>query len=97
MALAIRFDQLLRDGVVKDQAELAKLGHVTRARMTQIINLLNLAPDIQEQILFLPLVQDGRDPVTEREVRKITAEVEWEQQRYKWGSYPAEKVHTYAR
>ena len=41
MALAIRFDQLIRDGVVTDQAELARLGHVTRARLTQIMNLLN--------------------------------------------------------
>lgn len=46
MALAIRFEGLIRDGVVADNAELARLGHVTRARMTQIANLLNLAPDI---------------------------------------------------
>src|SRR5262245_15082590 len=51
MALAIRFDELLRKGEVKDYAELARLGHVTRARVTQIMNLLNLAPDLQEQIL----------------------------------------------
>jgi hypothetical protein len=56
MALAIRFEQMLRDGVVADQAELARLGHVTRARMTQIMNLLSLAPEIQEEILFLPPV-----------------------------------------
>ncbi|HBN76407.1 MAG TPA: hypothetical protein DD473_11435, partial [Planctomycetaceae bacterium] len=42
MALAIRFDQLIRDGDVNDYAELARLGHVSRARMTQIMNLLNL-------------------------------------------------------
>lgn len=48
MALAIRLDRLIRDGVVTDQAELARLGHVTRARLTQIMNLLCLAPDIQE-------------------------------------------------
>src|SRR4051812_19660792 len=53
MALAIRFDGLLRQGVVKDYAELARLGHVTRARVTQIMNLLNLAPCIQEELLFL--------------------------------------------
>lgn len=40
MALAIRLDQLIRDGVVADQAELARLGHVSRARLTQIMNLL---------------------------------------------------------
>jgi hypothetical protein len=54
MALAIRFEGLLRSGTIRDCAELARLGRVTRARVTQIMKLLNLAPDIQEQILFLP-------------------------------------------
>jgi hypothetical protein len=54
MALAIRFDGLLRGETFRDYAELARLGHVTRARMTQIMKLLDLAPDIQEHILFLP-------------------------------------------
>jgi len=49
MALAIHMDQLLRDGHVKDQLELAKLAGVTRARVTQVMGLLELAPDIQEQ------------------------------------------------
>lgn len=80
MALAIRFDQLIRDGVVTDQAELARLGHVTRARMTQILNLLHLAPAIQEAILFLPRVEQGRDPITERELRTIVAIADWEEQ-----------------
>jgi hypothetical protein len=84
MALAIRFDQLLRDGVVSDQAELARLGHVTRARITQILNLLNLAPDIQEAILFLPPVERGRDPMTERQLRPIAAEPDWRKQRRMW-------------
>ncbi len=66
MALAIRLDQLIRDGVVADQAELARLGHLTRARLTQIMNLLCLAPDLQEQILFLPLTERGRDAFTEK-------------------------------
>jgi hypothetical protein len=65
MALAIRFDDLLRRGQVKDYAELARLGHVTRARATQIMNLLNLAPDIQEALLFLPAVEVGHDPIRE--------------------------------
>src|SRR5262249_32149429 len=54
LALAHRFEGLLRDGAVKDYAELARLGHVTRARITQVMNLLLLAPGIQEAILFLP-------------------------------------------
>jgi hypothetical protein len=53
MALAIHFDGLIRDGVVKNYAELARLGGVSRARITQIMNLLNLPPWKQEEILFL--------------------------------------------
>src|SRR3954454_6827143 len=84
MALAIRFDRLLARGEVKDYAELARLGHVTRARVTQIMNLLQLAPDIQEQILFLPEVEGGRDPVKEWQVRPIAAEADWGRQRGMW-------------
>ena len=81
MALAIHFDQLIRDGDVTDQAELARLGHVSRARLTQIMNLLNLAPDIQEAVLSLPRTERGRDPVTERDVRPIAALPDWRNQR----------------
>lgn len=55
MALAIRLEELVQRGEVRDYADLARLGYVTRARITQIMNLLNLAPDIQENLLFLPL------------------------------------------
>ena len=86
MALAIKFQQLIDDGVVADQAELARLGHVTRARLSQIMNLLNLAPDIQESILFLPLTEEGRDAVGERDVRPIVGEVDWGRQRRMWAA-----------
>ena len=85
MALAIRLDGLIRDGVVTDQAELARLGHVTRARLTQIMNLLGLAPDIQEEILFLPATGQGRDAVTEKRLRPIAAVPDWRKQRRMWG------------
>ena len=84
MALAIRFEGLVRDGVVRDFAELARLGHVTRARMTQIMNLLHLAPDIQEAVLFLPRVESGKDPITERDLRPIAALADWGRQRGRW-------------
>jgi hypothetical protein len=84
MALAIRFDQLIRDGEVHDLADIARLGHVTRARVTQIMNLLHLAPDIQEAILALPRVEEGRDPITERNLRPIAAIVDWQKQRRMW-------------
>ena len=84
MALAIRFDQLLRDGQVADQSELARLAHVTQPRITQIMNLLHLAPDIQEELLHLPPVAAGKDPITERDLRPIAALRDWRQQRRLW-------------
>lgn len=77
MALAIRFEQLIRDGVVKDQADLARLAQITRARVTQIMDLLLLAPEIQEEILFLPTVEEGKDRITERLLRRINVEPSW--------------------
>ena len=62
----------------------ARLAHVTRARMTQIMNLTRLAADIQEAVLFLAPVVKGRDPVTERDLRPIAAEFNWTKQRELW-------------
>jgi hypothetical protein len=77
LALAIRMEGLLGSGTIGDYAELARLGHVTRARMTQIMKLLHLAPDIQEQILFLPPLQG----LNERNLRPITNRIDWDEQR----------------
>ena len=77
MALAIRFDRLLRAEEFRDYAELARLGRVTRARMTQIMKLLDLAPDIQEQILFLPNLKG----LNERNLRPIVSRIDWNEQR----------------
>jgi hypothetical protein len=84
LALAHRFEKLIRAGEVRDYAELARLGHVTRARLTQIMNLLSLAPDIQEKILFLPAVETGEDPIHERRLRPLMAALDWNQQRRAW-------------
>jgi hypothetical protein len=69
------------------------MGHVTRARVTQIMNLLNLAPDIQEALLFLPVVEVGRDPVREWEVRLMVVEPMWPAQRAKWASYDERAIN----
>jgi hypothetical protein len=92
MALAIRLDQLIRDGLVTDQAELARLGHVTRARLTQIMNLLCLAPDIQEEILYLPSIQRCRNPLTERQLRPIASTLDWRLQRRMWAHLSNRRV-----
>ena len=77
MALALRFEGLLREQTMQDYAELARLGGVTRARMTQIMKLLDLAPDIQERLLFLPPLKG----LNERSLRSVVRRVDWNEQR----------------
>jgi hypothetical protein len=84
MALAVRLDGLLYDGTVRDQADLARLADVSRARVTQVLNLNLLAPDIQEAILNLPPVEQGQVAITERNVRPIAAMPSWSKQRRMW-------------
>ncbi|MBX3399478.1 MAG: hypothetical protein KF873_12105 [Gemmataceae bacterium] len=83
MALAIRCDELVRAGVVGSYRDLADLAGVTRARVTQIMNLLHLAPDIQEALLDLPRVT-GREPVLLRDLQPIAQVLEWKRQRRMW-------------
>ncbi|MEX2386445.1 MAG: hypothetical protein WD534_01100 [Phycisphaeraceae bacterium] len=84
MALAIKLESYVQDGIVDDYADLARLGHVSRARITQILDLNLLCPTIQEAILNLPRTLKGRDPVRERHVRGVLGEVEWGRQRKRW-------------
>ncbi len=81
MALAIHFDGLIQSGAVANYSELALLGNVTRARMTQVMNLLMLAPEIQEELLFLPRVESGRDEVCLRDVQRVAGIIAWKEQR----------------
>jgi len=80
LALAHRCDALLRTGEVANSAVLARLGHVSRARIAQILNLLNLAPTIQEHILFLPLIQHGRDPIHLAQLQPLASTKDWRHQ-----------------
>jgi hypothetical protein len=63
---------------------LARLGHVGRARLTQIMDLLCLAPDIQEAVLFLPTVDRGGQAIAEKQLRPIAAVPSWSKQRQSW-------------
>ena len=83
LALAHHFDYLIEQGVVKDYAEIARLAQMTRARVTQIMYLKYLAPDLQEQLVGLPM-QHGKDPVSEKELRRIAMIPDWAVQRQKW-------------
>ncbi len=84
LALAIKLQGMVDRGEVRDYADIARLGRVTRARSTQLMNLLNLAPDIQEAILLHPSTTHGRDPISERGLRELTAVVPWGRQRKMW-------------
>ena len=84
MALAVRFDMLLRNGAVANYAELARLGHVSSARISQILNLQFLAPDIQEELLFLTRQTRGRDPIHLARLQPIAAQFDWARQRRLW-------------
>ena len=79
LALALRLDELVRAGVIADYATLAELAHVSRARISQIMNLLLLAPAIQEALLFLPRTEHGRDPIHLRQLQPLAAVLDWGQ------------------
>ena len=79
LALAHKLDAMVRSGEITDYTHLARLGHISPARLTQIMVLLHLAPVIQEHVLFLSAA-DARF-VTELALRKIAREPRWDRQR----------------
>lgn len=80
MALAIKFQDMVDRGEVRDYADLSRLGMVTRARLTQIMNLTLLAPEIQERILL-----GAADVPCERLIRSVAKEIFWSDQRLSLG------------
>ena len=91
MALAIRFDHLIASGQVVNQAQLARLGSVSRARLTQIMNLALLAPDIQEDLLFLSCGPLERSPLHLRQLQPIAAVLDWNEQRKNWSRFSPDR------
>lgn len=92
MALAIHLEGLLERGEVKDMAEIARLGHVTRARVTQIMNLRLLAPDIQEAILNLPPTI-SRDSLLYKHIQPLTTAPTWLRQRKMWAHIKSARLN----
>ena len=91
LALALRWEPMVQSGVIASYAELARLGHVSRARVTQILDLCWLAPDLQEAVLFLPPTVRGRDPIPLRQLQRVAAELDWQHQRRLWQALLAER------
>jgi len=86
MALAIKFQGMVDRGEVRDYADLAQLGYVTRARLTQIMNLTLLAPDIQERLLFEADESSESCSFVERDIRRVSSVICWSNQRARYNT-----------
>ena len=84
VALASRMQSMIDSGEVESFQQLAELGRISQPRMTQIMSLLNLAPDIQEELLYLPEVMQGKAAIHEKLLRPLTTEMDWRVQRRMW-------------
>ena len=84
MALAIRLESLVAEGTVKSYRDLAHLGRISPARLSQILRLCDLALWIQEEVLFLPRILRGRDAVSEKHLREVARCPDWDTQRKKF-------------
>ncbi len=84
MALAIQLQLRIEKGELTNQAAIARAGEVTRARLSQLMSLNHLAPDLQELLLFLPRVIRGADPIQMRHVISIAKVFDWNEQRSLW-------------
>lgn len=84
MALAIRCDELLRTGKVRDLEHLATIGNASQSRISQILSLTMLAPEIQKTLLFLPRLSEGKPEISEKFLLKITLLDNWDEQRKVW-------------
>ncbi len=80
LALAHQIRRAIDSGEVADQAAAARQLGLTRARLTQLLDLTLLAPDIQERILGLESVE-GREPLSERSFRPVARADSWAEQR----------------
>lgn len=78
MALAIKFDDQLKRGEVRDYAALARMHGIDPSMVTRVMNLRLLAPDIQEAILS----DSGKDTTLEfKQVLPLTHIADWGNQR----------------
>jgi len=84
LALAHYYTDCIAQGNATDYADLARQLGLTRARVTQIMALLHLAPNLQEAVLAWPPVFAGRDPIGEKAIRRIAREPLWTRQRALW-------------
>ena len=85
LALAHKIQEAIDRGAVPDRATVARRLGFTRARVTQLLDLALLAPDIQERLLQLEAV-DGKEPMSERALRGVLQRWRWQDQRASCGA-----------
>jgi hypothetical protein len=83
LALAHKIQDAIDRGTVRDRAEVARRLGFTRARITHLLDLTLLAPDLQERVLGLEAV-DGVEPMSERALRAVAHAGRWVAQRQMW-------------
>jgi ParB-like chromosome segregation protein Spo0J len=80
LALAHKIQDAIDRGIVRDRAEVARRLGFTRARITHLLDLTLLAPDLQERVLEFEAV-DGVEPISERSLRVVAHAGSWVEQR----------------
>ena len=94
MALAIHLQELQQKRPSLNRTELARRGCVSPTRITQILNLLYWAPEIQERLLWLPPLIRGREVITENRLRRLALEPHWERQRERFAELLSRRAAT---
>ncbi len=84
LAIALQFQEMIDRGEIPRHADLARLGCISRERISQMMVLTWLAPDIQEAILRLPVVARACSQISEGLLRSIARFARWEIQRSMW-------------
>jgi len=92
LALAIKFERSMKEGAIGNYGDIAAAGHISRARTSQIMRLTELAPSIQEEILFLPKILEGADRITEKALRGVARVLNWDEQKQRFEALKSSDV-----
>ncbi len=82
LILAYHIQDIISGNKAKDFTQIAKWLNMTKARLSQIMNFVNLAPCIQEEILLSK--NNKIQELTEYKIHAITIESDWEKQKKLW-------------
>ncbi|MFA5146792.1 MAG: recombinase family protein [Candidatus Omnitrophota bacterium] len=87
LILAYQIQGLLEDGKAKDLKQVADWLNITHTKMYLLLNMLMLAPSIQEEILFSDnnIIQ----LIPEYKMNEITREISWNKQKKMWQTLTA--------